>query len=198
MSTDYKLPKGYEIRDVESEEFGKLWEKPGKKFFNDKSLFYKSKEVHSKKELNQFKKLRELFKSEKQIRINLGLYYKNKFVGWSWGFQETPTTFYMCNSAIFEEHRKKGLYTCLMKEMLNRAGSMGFAKIYSRHIITNNDILIAKLKQGFKITNFELSDSFGTMVHLTYFPTKIKNDILDFRAGYRRPNKKMKKIFDLL
>ncbi len=110
---------------------------------------------------------------------------------------ETPTIFYMCNSAIFEEHRKKGLYTCLMKEMLKRARSRGFAKIYSRHITTNNDILIAKLKQGFKITNFELSESFGTMVHLTYFPTKIKNDILDFRAGYKRPNKKMKKIFDI-
>ena len=52
MKNDYKLPNGYEIRDVVSEEFGKLWEKPGKKFFNDKSLFYKSKEVYSKKELN--------------------------------------------------------------------------------------------------------------------------------------------------
>ncbi len=197
MKNEYKLPKDYEIREVETEEFDKLWEKPGKKFFNDSALFYNSKEVHSKKELVQYKKLRELFKSEKQIRINLCLYYKNIFVGWSWGFQETPTTFYMCNSAIFEEHRKKGLYTCLMKEMLIRAGSRGFAKIYSRHVITNNGILIAKLKQGFKITNFELSETFGTMIHLTYFPTKIKNDILDFRAGFKRPDKKMKKIFDL-
>ena len=193
----YKLPHGYEIKEIESSEFENLWTKPAKKFFNDASLFYNSKEVYSKKELSQFKKLRELFKSEQQIRINLGLYYQNKFVGWSWGFQETPTTFYMCNSAIFKEHRNKGLYTCLMREMLNRANSKGFAKIYSRHIMTNNDILIAKLKQGFKITSFELSDTFGSMVHLTYYPTKIKNDILDFRAGYRRPNKKMKKVFDL-
>lgn len=197
MKLSYKLPKGYEIKEIQTEEFAKLWEKPGKIFFNDSSLFYNSKIVHSKKELNQFKKLRQLFKCETQIRINLALYYKNKFVGWSWGFQEQPTVFYMCNSAIFEQHRRKGLYTCLMKEMLKRATSKGFAKIYSRHIITNNDILIAKLKQGFKITNFELSEAFGTMVHLTYFSARVKNDILDFRSGYKRPNKKMKKIFDL-
>lgn len=197
MNFEYKLPKGYEIKEIETSEFAKLWEKPGKKFFNDRSLFYNSKEVHSQKELDQFKNLRELFKSEKQIRINLGLYFKNKFVGWSWGFQETPTTFYMCNSAVFEEHRQKGLYTCLAKEMLKMATNKGFAKIYSRHIITNNDILIAKMKLGFKITNFELSEAFGAMVHLTYFPSKIKNDILDFRAGYRRPNRKMKRVFDL-
>lgn len=197
MSLNYKLPKDYVIKQIETAQFAKLWGKPGKKFFNDASLFWDSKEVHTAKELQQFKKLRELFQSEKHFKINLALYYKNKFVGWSWGFQETPTVFYMCNSAVFESHRKKGLYTCLMKEMLKRASSKGFAKIYSRHIITNNDILISKLKQGFKITSFELSDAFGTMVHLTYFPSKIKNEILDFRSGYRRPNKKMKKVFKL-
>ncbi len=84
-----------------------------------------------------------------------------------------------------------------MRELLKRAIENGFSKIYSRHIITNNGILIPKLRQGFKITNFELSETFGTMVHLTYFPSKIKNDILDFRSGFRRPDRKMKKIFDL-
>ena len=69
--------------------------------------------------------------------------------------------------------------------------------IYSRPIITNNEILIPKLKFGFKITNFELSERFGTMEHLTYFPQKTRRDILDFRSGFRRPDKKMKKIFKL-
>lgn len=197
MTFKYKLPRGYSIQEIQTDKFGELWEKPGKKFFNDASLFYDGKLVHSKKELSQFKALREIFNSKQHLRINLALYYEGKFVGWSWGFQETATVFYMCNSAVFESHRKKGLYTCLMKEMLNRAIEKGFSKIYSRHIMTNNDILIAKLKQGFKITNFELSDAFGTMVHLSYFPSKIKNDILDFRSGYRRPNRKMKKIFRL-
>lgn len=193
----YKLPKGYEIREVPSEEFRKLWEKPGKKLFNDLSMFYISSEVHTKKELAKLKKLRAGFGSQNHFHLNLGLYYKNKFVGWSWGYQETPAVFYMCNSAILEKHRRKNLYSCLAKEILNRTVPMGFTRIYSRHIITNNDILIAKLKLGFKITNFELSEAFGTMVHLSYFPSKMKNDILDFRSGYRRPNRKMKKVFGI-
>ena len=194
----YKLPKGYVIREItDIDEFGKLWQKPGKRMFNDRSLFFANSEVYSKKEISVFRKLREQFNSKSHYRLNLALFYKNEFAGWSWGFQETPTVFYMCNSAILEKHRRKNLYTCLMLEMLKRATDKGFLKIYSRHIITNNDILIAKLKQGFKLTTFELSDTFGMMVHLTYFPQKIKNDILDFRSGLNRPNKKMKKIFKL-
>ncbi len=53
------------------------------------------------------------------------------------------------------------------------------------------------MKRGFKITHFELSDTFGVMIHLSYFPQKIKNDILDFRSGLVRPDKKMKKIFNI-
>lgn len=197
MEFKYRLPVGYSIKEIETAEFAKYWEKPGKRIFNDSSLFYDSKKVHTKKELASFKKLREQFNSTQHYRVNLALFYKDKFVGWSWGFQEVPTVFYMCNSAILEDHRQKGLYSCLMKEMLNRVSTKGFSKIYSRHVMTNNDIIIAKLKQGFKITSFELSETFGTMVHLSYFPTKIKNDILDFRSGFRRPSRKMKEIFDL-
>ncbi len=193
----YRLPKDYFITELPTDEFAKLWPKPGKRIFNDRSLMYNNEDVHSKKELNQFKKLREIFNSQHHFRINLGLFHKNKFVGWAWGFQETAAIFYMCNSAVLEGHRRKGLYSCLMKEMLKRTTEKGFAKIYSRHMITNNDILIPKLKQGFKITTFELSDRFGTMVHLTYYPSKLKNEILDFRSGATRPNRKIKKIFRL-
>ncbi len=197
MNFKYRLPTGYTIKQVENEEFKKLWGKHGPRIFRDDSLMYDDKQVYTKKELTQFKQLRENFGSQSHLRINLGLYYKNKFVGWSWGFQKSPHLFYMCNSAVLTKHRQKGLYTCLMREMLKHVISLGFDEIYSRHMITNNDILIAKLKQGFKITTFELSEQFGTMVHLTYYSAKIKNDILDFRSGHKRPSKKLRKIFKL-
>lgn len=196
MSFKYKLPPGYSIQEIPTEEFSALWLKPSRKIFKE-TLFYDSSLVNSKKELAQFKKLREEFGVPKHYRLNLALYYKNKLVGWSWGYQETSTIFYMCNSAVFPKHRQKGLYTCLMREMLTQVAARGFAKVYSRHVMTNNDVIIAKLKQGFKITHFELSEAFGTLVHLTYFPSKIKNEILDFRSGLKRPGKKMKKIFKL-
>lgn len=195
MSLKYKLPAGYEIKEVPDAEFWNLWTRPGKKIFNDALMFYTNKDVFTKAELADQNKLRNEF--PKTHKINLGLYYKNKFVGWSWGFQETPVTFYMCNSAILPAHRRKGLYTCLMKEMISRAQKQGYTYIYSRHILTNNDIIIAKLKAGFKITGFELNERFGAMTILSYFKSKTQNDILDFRAGFKRPDKKMKKIFKL-
>ncbi len=193
----YKLPKDYVIQEMPTAEFHKLWVKPAGQLFNDSSLFYDGTKVNTKKESEKFEELRKQFDSKNHYRLNLALFYKNKFIGWSWGFQETATVFYMCNSAILKKYRRQGLYTALMNEMLKKVCEKGFMKIYSRHISTNNNIIIAKLKAGFKITNFELSDRFGTMIHLTYFPQKIRNDILDFRSGYKRPDKKMKKIFKL-
>lgn len=195
MNFKYKLPKGYSIKELPNDEFGKLWQKPGKEIFPDQFFFYANEDIYSPKELSKFKKLREQFDTKNHYRLNLGLFHNKKFVGWAWGFQETPTVFYMCNSAILEKHRRKNLYTCLMNETLKRVVEKGFMKVYSRHILTNNSIIIAKLKNGFKITNFELSEAFGAMVHLTYFPHKIKEEILDFRAGHRWTDKQMKKVF---
>ena len=197
MNFKYKLPPGYSLRVMTDAEFDPLFRKHGKKIFNDDSLMYDRSDVLTKTEIAQYKKLRENFKSPSHIVIDLGLFFDNKFVGWSWGYQETPLTFYMCNSAVLPAHRCKGLYNCLMKEMLNRTTKIGFDKIYSRHMITNNDILIAKLKQGFKITHFELSETFGTMVHLSFYKSKTKNEILDFRSGHKRPTKKIERIFNL-
>ncbi len=173
-----------------------LFEKHAPKVFSD-NLDYNSDEIDSKSTQQNFKKLSKQFISPTQYRIHLGVFYKDKFVAWSWGFQYTSTTFYMCNSAVLPAHRRKGIYTYLMNEIVKRASDQGFMYIFSRHIMTNNDILISKLKMGFKITNFELSERFGNLIHLTYFPQKIRSDILDFRSGYKRPDKKMKKIFKL-
>lgn len=193
MSLKYKLPVGYEIKEIPDAQFWNLWTRPAKKIFNDVSMFYVPKEVFTKPELAQQNKLRSKF--PKTLKINLGLYYKNKFVGWSWGFQEQATVYYMCNSAVLPTHRNKGLYTCLMKEMINRATAKGFTTIYSRHIMTNNDIIIPKLKCGFKITGTELNERFGTMIVLSYFKNKMQNEILDFRSGLKKPDKKVKKAF---
>ena len=52
------------------------------------------------------------------FRINLGLFHENKLVGWSYGWQENRETYYMTNSAVLPEHRRKGLYTALLQETI--------------------------------------------------------------------------------
>lgn len=80
-----RLPPGYEIRELSNEEFGERWLAPGKKIFNDTSLIYDRSVVFSKKERSRFEELREKFDQKSKFRINLGLFFKGKFVGWSWG-----------------------------------------------------------------------------------------------------------------
>ena len=192
----YKLPTGYVAKEMTRDDFVKYFEKHAPKVFTD-NLDYDPDQINSKGAQEKFKILNKQFVSPTQYRIHLGVFYKNKFVGLSWGFQYSSTTFYMCNSAVLEKHRRKGIYTYLMNEVVQKASEQGFSHIFSRHIMTNNDILISKLKMGFKITSFELSERFGNLVHLTYFPQKIRSYILDFRSGFKRPDKKMKKLFKL-
>lgn len=106
MSLKYKLPPGYEIREIPDAQFWDLWTRPAKKIFNDVSMFYRNAEVFTKQELAQQSKLRKEF----------------------------PQTFKL---------------------------------------------------------------NLGTMVLLSYFKNKTQYDILDFRSGFRKPNKKMKKIFSI-
>lgn len=131
------------------------------------------------------------------IRINLGVFDKDKLIGWSWGFQESPAKYYMCNSAIIPEYRRKGLYTKLIKEVLLKAKEYGFQEIYSRHTATNNAVIIPKLKAGFKITSMEISDMFGTLIHLSYHTNKTRNKIFEYRVGQLKPDQEIKAIFKI-
>ena len=103
----------------------------------------------------------------------------------------------MCNSGILETHRRKGLYSALMGRVVEAATAEGFQKIYSRHTSTNNAVIIAKLKAGFSITSFELSDTFGVLVHLSYYPNAVRRKVQDFRAGQAKPDDQIKKLFSL-
>ena len=67
-------------------------------------------------------------------------------------------------------HRRKGIYTALMHRVIETVVEKGFQKIYSRHSVTNNDVIVPKLKAGFVISSMEISDVFGVLVHLVYFP----------------------------
>ena len=75
--------------------------------------------------------------------MHLGVYDKeNNFAGWSFGWQENATTYYMCNSAVFKKYRRKGIYNALLKTTLSILCEKGFQLIYSRHNATNNNVII--------------------------------------------------------
>lgn len=190
-----KLNEDYEIRELDTPTFAKLNELPHRKFFDDDKNIFRLRENLNDQELEKMKALRANMGNP--FRLNLGLFYREDFVGWAWGFQESAETYYMCNSAVFPEHRNRGLYTALMNSTLEIVNGMGFQRIYSRHTATNNAVLIPKLKAGFLITHFELSDAFGVLVHLAYFPKEDRRKMLHYRSGQQGLDEQIKKLLGI-
>jgi ribosomal protein S18 acetylase RimI-like enzyme len=184
-----------EIRELSTAEFGKLFDEYAPKIFDANELILRPYTVISEDEKKKIEELRKPF--DATFRLNLGMYVDGEFAGWSWGFQDSGDSYYMVNSAVLEKFRKRGLYTRLLDDVMKRLADKGFQRIYSRHSMTNNAILIPKLKKGFVLTAFEMTDIFGLVVHLTYFTNATRRRALDFRVGNLRPDDELKRLFKL-
>lgn len=185
-----KLPPEYRFVELPHEEFQKLWMKWGSEIFQNHDTSMDFQIVLSEEERSQ---VRSLHKNLAQMfRMNLCIFKGEDFCGWFTGDQHNNETFYMRNSAILPEHRRQGLYTALMFEVLERVKAMGFQIVLSRHTTTNNAIIIPKLKAGFVITAIEVSERFGTLVHLSYFFNEVRRQVMEFRAGDLQPTPQIK------
>lgn len=189
------IPQGYRIVELPKEEFFKKWEEWGPQIFSDNDTSLNLKLLLSDIEKMNLKKLAQNL--EQMQMFNLCIFFGDEFCGWFTGDQYNNETFYMRNSAILPEHRRKGLYTALMHEVISRVKGYGYQKILSRHVITNNSIIIPKLKAGFTISAMELSDRFGTLVHLTYYFNETRQEIVKFRAGDLKPDHRIKEVLGI-
>jgi ribosomal protein S18 acetylase RimI-like enzyme len=140
----------------------------------------------SEEEKSKHQALRKEFGFPNMIR--LGAYEGNKLIGWTLGWQEGDSTFYMANSGVLPEYRRKGIYQALVDRLICLLRDKGFQVIRSRHVATNSPVIIAKLRLGFVITGFELSDAFGSMVQLSYYTHLKRQKLVNVRAGLTRPD----------
>ncbi len=190
------LAFGYSIKLCNSEEFWAAGtEKQQEIIFDGGGLILRPPDILSDSEKFKLKSINENFK-QPYLYHSL-LFYNDQLAGWMWGYQDSRESFYMVNSAVLPEHRGRGLYSQLLEVAMKELIEKGFQRIWSRHNITNNAIIIPKLKRGFLITGTELSDVFGTLVHLTYFTNKLRRKVMDFRSGDLRPDNELKKAFRL-
>jgi hypothetical protein len=195
IGKEFKLDGGYTIRVMDYESFCKLFNPLREVVFdNIHSLF--PKEYLSEQELDKCNNLHSsLYKDI--YYLSLGLFDKDdNFVGWSVGSQQSAGIYYMGNSAVLEGHRRKGLYTAMLKASVEILKEKGFQIIFSRHNVTNNHVIIPKLKAGFIISSIEVDDVFGTLVHLRYYPNKTRRKVMDYRCGHEKPDEELKKLFN--
>ena len=189
------LPEGFTIVWVSETDFWPRVEKTMEAVFDENEIIVRPQDLLSDAEKSR---LRELNQDYRRFYAQYLLLLKDgELAGWSWGYQDNRDSFYMVNSAVLKEHRGRGLYSRLLDVALSKLVDKGFQKIWSRHNMTNNAILIPKMKKGFVITGTELTDTFGTLVHLSYFTNPERRRILDFRSGSLRPDAAMKKRLGL-
>lgn len=179
------------IKKINANDFWPLFKEHRKVVFeNDHS--YDFFQILNATEKSQIEKLKENLNTKYELFL-VAYDDKENFLGWSWGYQDSPTSFYMCNSAVLSKYRRKGIYTKLLSETLNTLKKVGFQTVTSRHSMTNNSVIIPKLKADFVISKFELDDSFGTLVHLRYDFNLLRRKVLNYRSGNLAPDEEVKK-----
>ncbi len=142
--------------------------------------------AYSDEEKRRLEPLRERMNDAYTLR--LGIFKEDTFVGWHLGMQVAPANFMMVSTGILEEHRRKGIYTALLPLVLERVKAEGFQVVASRHNLTNNAVIIPKLKAGFVISGFEVNDMYGSLVQLSYFFNPTRRKMLDVRVGQAAPD----------
>lgn len=122
--------------------------------------------------------------SSREVLSSFGLvaFCGDRLVGWTQGFREGKSTFYMLNSGVAASERRKGIYSQLVGAVLAHAESEGYAKVTSRHTASNSAVLIAKLGLGFQVSGFEYSEVYGPLVQLTYLVSGARRILYQSRA----------------
>ncbi len=186
--------KEYTFHQMKWKELLSLYQTHQAKVFSDTLDFFPAS-IWSEDEQTAVKQLSD--RIGEIYRLNIGIYQEDEFVGWSFGWQENAYRYYMTSTGILPEHQNKGIYTALLPIILENLQEVGFQEIYSRHSVTHNQVIVPKLKAGFIITGLQLSDMFGTLVHLSYFTNPTRRKMLDFRAGQLRPDDEIKGLLRL-
>jgi hypothetical protein len=189
------MKQDYEIREMKEEEFLPLFDKHKKSVFGEVHS-YSLNDLLSSAEQERIKTLGQ--GTPTPYKLYLGAFDKDKqFVGWSWGQQENSSTFYIVNSAILPDHRRKGLYSALIGMCVDVVSAKGYQLIYSRHCVTNNAVIIPKLKAGFTISKMEISDRYGVLIQLDFYTNETRRRINDYRAGQLKPDSEIKRLFSI-
>lgn len=149
------------------------------------------KELLGEERLARHEARRREFGSRFSLRI--GVWHAGRLVAWTFGWQDSPTRFYQANSGCMPAHRRKGLYRALLIRLLQRCEAEGFEEVWSKHIATNNPILLAKLRVGFLLTGTELSPSFGSLVTTSCPLIPERREALLVRTGLKRPGPELAK-----
>jgi len=100
------------------------------------------------------------------------------------GYPVSWHQYHMQFTAVHSDYRRQGVYSALLERVLQYSRLLGFTEVLSHHSPNNNPILIAKLKQVFKISGLEVESRFGVNVVLRYYHQAASLDAFALRCGH--------------
>lgn len=118
--------------------------------------------------------------------LRLGFFHAGNMVGWNYGMQVTADTFRMVTTGILPEYQHRGIYSTFLPVVTEQIKKEGFQIVLSRHYATDNQVIIPKLRFGFLISGFELTDEFGLLLRLSYFFNETRRKIFHMRSGFQQ------------
>ena len=106
-----------------------------------------------------------------------------RLIGGSVAIEARPGVLFMQTSAVHPDFRRQGVYTAMVRHIVDWSREQGFYELTSKHHATNNPVLIAKLRLGFTIVGMELVPEWGPLVMLALPLDPGRADLYRFRAG---------------
>jgi len=180
---DAALPAAYRLELVHRYEEPLFKELTEAVFHADAASFrWRQLGLVEDEELRAFRRAQLLSKPTLRIAARHG----DDLVGWCFAFSDRPDSVYMASSAVLAEHRRRGLYRAMADAVVDLARRAGYHAVHSKHIATNNPILLAKLAMGFYIAGTELSAEIGSLVRLEKPLLEVRERALLVRSGQRK------------
>ncbi len=115
--------------------------------------------------------------------LRIGVFRGQALVAWTYARREGAQHLHMGNSGVALGERRSGVYSELVRRVIDHATSLRYTAIHSRHVAGNNAVIIAKLKLGFFVSGFEYSEVYGPLVRLTYLPGKLRQSLYRTRSS---------------
>ena len=109
-------------------------------------------------------------------RLHVGAFLEDRLIGWSYSRGEN-TELHTIHSGVDLAFRGRGIYADMVKMTIAFADTNGFSKIISRHVPSNNAVIIPKLRLGFMVSAFEYSEIYGPVIHLTYLVSAKRREL---------------------
>ena len=182
---------GYELERVDAERYWKLHEEHMRVHFPPE-VFFDVRALRTEQERVGQERIAEATKDSRLQDFCVGRVHDSPVLFFS-GEQRTGSMYRMWHTNIDPEHRRKGVYTAILKANIAYTAALGFDTITSEHAPGNNAVLIAKLKAGFRIVGMDVDPLFGVSVVLKYFHNADHLATYQHRCGLATLNERIAK-----